>query len=301
MPSGRGLSPRVQTAPAVPHARQRHRHRLAPGRLDPDLPQVVAAIDPPRPRDGAAGHRERFVAQRLVADADVLAEGHMEAEGALAVVRLRHPLELRRQFRAVSCRARDPQHRLVRQPPSVGRADRARRIAGTPRRERERHRLVRGRRDCDFPQIAAPIHAPGGLDRASRRRQGLVAQRLVADRDRLAEHEPDRERARAVMRLRCRLEAGRQSRELSTTRITQRCTRVPQVRVLSRPAPDGPSVQRETVLCHRPAGHAPVFPGQRVDEKQRLRLRAARVGRLSCPRAQHQADRRRSARDVHLT
>ena len=226
-------------------------------------------------------------------------KAHLEAEGALAVVRLRHSLELRRQCRAVSGRAGHRQHRLIRQPPSVRRADRARRIAGAPRRERERHRLVRGRREGDLPQVAAPLHAPGGLDRASRRRHGLVAQRLVADRDRLAEHQPDRERARAVMGFRRRLEAGRQRRTLVAARAIQGGARVPQVRLRPRLAPDGPSVQRETVRCHRPAGHAPVFPGHGVDEKHRLRLRAARVGRFSLPLAQSQADHRRAAREVH--
>ena len=68
--SGLGSFPRVHTAPAVPQALPPGSeivHHLARLGLDRDLSQVVAAVDPPRPRDVTVRHREGLVAQRLVA------------------------------------------------------------------------------------------------------------------------------------------------------------------------------------------------------------------------------------------
>ena len=139
--------------PAVPVARQRDGHRLARVRLDGDLPQAVAPVDPPRPRHRAGGHRERRVPQGRVAEAHVLAEPHLERERR-AVVRLGHAVERRRDPRA-----RNGDAQRLRRPVRPAREvlDDACR-----HRHRDRGRPVRRRDQHVVPRLAGRAHEPGG-------------------------------------------------------------------------------------------------------------------------------------------
>ena len=79
--------------------RQRDRHLALALGLDRHLEEIAPVVHAPAPRHPAPAHRERVLAQAPVADPDVLAERHPEAERARAVMRLRETHERRRQRR----------------------------------------------------------------------------------------------------------------------------------------------------------------------------------------------------------